>query len=129
IKIFLRLLGILGSLFLVIVLILVLLLNVPQVQNLAKDIGVKYLNKKLGTTVQLEKLAINFPNAIVIDSLYLEDQSGDTLMYSGHLFVKMDMWGLLSGDVQVDSVRLNNFYANVDRTLPDTTFNFNYIID
>ncbi len=112
-----------------IVLILVLLLNVPQVQNLAKDIGVKYLNKKLGTTVQLEKLAINFPNAIVIDSLYLEDQSGDTLMYSGHLFMKMDMWGLLSGDVQVDSVRLNNFYANVDRTLPDTTFNFNYITD
>src|SRR5699024_6315068 len=77
----------------------------------------------------LKLLAINFPNSIVLDSLYLEDQSGDTLMYSGHLFVKMDMWGLLSGEVQIDSVRLSNFYANVDRTLPDTTFNFTYITE
>ncbi len=122
-------LGILASLVLVVFLLVVVLLNVPQVQDLAKDMGLKYLNKKLGDRVELRHLAINFPTSVSIDSLYVEDASRDTLTFLDHLYVKIDMWGLLSGSVHVDSVYIHNFYANVHRTLPDTTFNYNYIIE
>ncbi len=103
-------------------------MNVPQVQNLLKDVAVKYLNKKLHTTVQLDHLALKIPSSVQLDSLYIEDQAKDTLVYTGHLYIKIDMLGLLSGNVHIDSIRLDHFTANVNRTLPDTAFNFNYIL-
>lgn len=123
-----RLLGWMFSILLVIILLLIILLNVPQVQNMVKDIGVKYLNNKLHTTVRLHHLAIDFPSSVTLDSLYVEDQSADTLVYSGHLFVKVDMIGLLAGDIHIDSIRLDDFSARITRTLPDTAFNFDYIL-
>ncbi len=117
------------SSILVFLFLVIVLLNVPQVQSMLKDIAVKYLNKKLQTTVQLDHLAIDFPSSVAIDSFYMADRGGDTLVYSGHLFVQIDMLGLLSGDVRIDSIRLDNFSANVSRTLPDTAFNFNYILE
>ncbi len=117
------------SSLLVLLFLIIVLLNVPQVQNLLKDIAIKYLNKKLHTTVQLDHLALKIPSSIELDSLYVADQSNDTLVYSGHLFVKIDMLGLLSGSVHIDSVRLDHFTARISRTLPDTAFNFDYILD
>ncbi len=117
------------SSLLVFLFLVIVLLNVPQVQSMLKDVAVKYLNKKLQTEVQLDHLSIDFPSSVAIDSFYMADQSNDTLVYTGHLFVQIDMLGLLSGDVRIDSIRLDNFSANVSRTLPDTTFNFNYILE
>lgn len=105
-----------------------ILLNIPQVQDFLKDTAVNYLSKKLDTEVRLDQLRIDFPNSVELDSFYLADQKGDTLVYSGRLYVGMDMMALFSGDVKINTIELNNFSGYVSRTLPDTTFNFDFII-
>lgn len=116
------------SSIMVLVFCIFLLLNIPQVQDFLKDTAVKYLSRKLKTEVRLKHLRIDFPNSVELDSFYLADQKGDTLVYSGRLYVGIDMMALFSGDVQISTLELNHFSGYVSRTLPDTTFNFDFIL-
>lgn len=105
-----------------------LLLQVPTVQGFVKDIAVNYLSKKLQTKVQLARLYIDFPSSIELDSLYVQDRQGDTLVYSHKLYVETSMLEILSGNIEIKQLTVDHFTANVNRTLPDTTFNFDFIM-
>src|SRR5687768_6142657 len=61
-------------------LLLVLLLQVPAVQNFAKDKAVAYLEKKIKTPVKLGRIEIGLPKDVILEDLYLQTQSGDTLL-------------------------------------------------
>lgn len=122
------LLWILGSIAALLV-ILVIAFQIPNVQNFAAQKGVSWLQQKLGTTVRLEKLSIGFPKTINISGLYIEDKQGDTLVYIANLNVGADMVGLLNNRLFIQSVDLQGVIGNVSRSYPDTTFNYNFIID
>lgn len=111
------------------VVILVIALQIPAVQNMAASKGVAWLQKKIGTTVQLNKISIGFPKTINITGFYLEDKQGDTLLYVSELNVGVDMVGLLSNRLFMRSVVLQGVTGSVKRLYPDTTFNYSFIID
>ncbi|HEX5554156.1 MAG TPA: translocation/assembly module TamB domain-containing protein [Chitinophagaceae bacterium] len=97
-------------------------------QGFIKDTAVNYLSKKLHTTVALNHLYIDFPSSIELDKFYMADQKGDTLVYSDSLKVGIDMLGLFSGHITIHNIKLKKLSCYVYRTLPDTIFNFNYIL-
>lgn len=105
-----------------------LLLKIPTVQGFIKDTAVNYLKKKLDTKVQLHRLHIDFPKTLELDSLFIADRRGDTLLYAHRLFVDINMFRIFSGDITVNQLQMDGLVANVNRSLPDTTFNFNFII-
>lgn len=107
---------------------IVLLLQVPQVQGFIKDTAVNYLSHKLHTPVRIGRLSIDFPNSIELDHVYVADQKKDTLLYTDTLFVGVDMMGLLRGHVNIGDLKVARLSAYVYRTLPDTVFNFAYIV-
>lgn len=113
---------------LTIVILLILSLQIPAVQNFVKDKLVNYLENKIQTEVSLEKVYIGFPNSLVIKNLYLEGQNADTLLYVRNFDVGLDMLQFLNNKVDLTSIDLEGVRANVVRT-PDGTFNFDYIID
>ncbi len=116
-------------LFLLVVLLCVLIL-VPPVQNFIKQKAVNYLEGTIGTRVAIDKIYIGLPKTVNLDGIYLEDQTGDTLLYGGSVHVDIALWGLITGKgIDIRSVALNDITAKVNRLLPDTTFNFQYIID
>lgn len=114
-------------LFLLLVMGLILL---PPVQTFIVKKAAGYLEDKIHTPVSIEKLYIGFPRTVVLEKIYLQGQSTDTLLYAGSVKVNIGLINLITGkSITVDRVELNQLTAKVNRVLPDTSFNFQYIID
>jgi hypothetical protein len=106
------------------------LILIPPVQNLIRGKAVAYLEKKLQTKVTVGKIYIGFPKNVVIENVYIEDRAKDTLLSGGSIKVDIGLLKLISGgSIDIDMVRLDNITAKVKRSLPDTVFNFQFIID
>lgn len=128
-----RIAGIVIKTVLFILLFLVLLAGLiltPPVQNFIRGKTVTYLEKKLKTKVAIGKIYIGFPKKVVVENLYIEDRSKDTLVSGGSIKVNVDLFDLITGNgVDIQSVELDNITAKIKRQLPDTVFNFQFIID
>jgi hypothetical protein len=118
---------VLASILFLILLVLVLI-QIPAVQNFAKDKAVSYLQKKIKTKVSIGELHIAFPKQIVLQNVFFEDQKKDTLLYGKELRVDIAMLKLLRSNISVDYLELNGIRTNIYRLKPDTVFNFDYIV-
>ena len=87
-----------------------------------------FVSKKTGTEVSLEAIYLQFPNGVSIEKLYVEDQANDTLIYAGELSVSIDYFALLYAEFKVSNILLENTTANI-KVSPDSSFNFDFIID
>jgi len=112
-----------------VLLILIVLIQIEPVQNWAKGKATSWLSKKLNTKVEIDRLFIRFPSSVLLEKVYIEDQQKDTLLYTGQLRVNINMWKLLSSEVSVNEIYLKQVTANINRNLPDTIFNFQFIVD
>jgi hypothetical protein len=112
---------------------LVLLLSVaiqfPYVQQKLINGVTAYVSNKTHTRFEVGKIGIGFPKNIVLQSVFAEDLQHDTLLAVHELSVGINMLELMSGDILIDEVNLNGATAHLYRTLPDSTFNFNFLID
>lgn len=127
-KLFIKILSwTLGTLVALSILI-ILLVQIPIVQNFAKDQTVSWLNGKLKTKVSIDKLRINFPSQIVVEKIYFEDQHKDSLLWGNKITVNISLFKLLNNKVEVKSIELDNISVKIKRVKPDTVFNFNYIL-
>jgi len=112
----------------ILLLLLIVLVQIPSIQNAIKDKAISFVENKIGTPVQLDRIAISFPKKIVVKGLYLESQEKDTLLYVNHLGIDVGLFGLLKNQLAINAIDLDGLRANVQR---DTLqrFNFDYIID
>ena len=110
-------------------LLVIIAIQIPAVQNFAKNKAVSYLEGKLKTKISIDKLSIAFPKRIVLTGIYLEDQKHDTLLAGKEVRVDIGMFGLLHNEVNVSYLSLDGIRANIYRLKPDTSFNFQYIVD
>ncbi|WP_276483792.1 translocation/assembly module TamB domain-containing protein [Paraflavitalea pollutisoli] len=120
-KTFLIILGIL--------ILIILLIQTPPVQNFIRGKAVTWLQKKLDTKIEVGKIYIGFPKKIVLEGIYIEDKQKDTLFYGGKMKFDVNLWRLLKSELVVKEINLEDLNAKVKRTLPDTTFNFQFIVD
>jgi translocation and assembly module TamB len=110
--------------------LLLVLIRLPSVQHKITQRAVTFLKDKIGTEVRLERAFISFPKQIVLEGLYVEDQSEDTLVYVGELTVDADLWALTQHTlIEVNKISLQDFTGNISRTTSDSAFNFSYIIN
>ena len=119
-------LWIIGSILFLILLVFILI-QVPAVQNFAKDKAVSYLQNKIHTKVKIGHISLGLPKLIVIDSVYFEDQKRDTLIAGDQLKIDVSLLKLLSHKLEVNEINLKGITANVNRG-KDSVFNFDYII-
>lgn len=116
------------SIILLLVLVLILIQTAP-VQNFARKKIVVFLEKKLDTKVEIKRLDIDFPKMLVLEGVYIEDRTKDTLIAGNQLKVDIDMYKLIKSEIQINEINLNGITAKIKRQLPDTAFNFQFIID
>ena len=109
--------------------LLFLLLSVPAVQRKATDFALSKLQPIVKTEMSIGSIHLQLLNRIKLGDVYVEDQQQDTLLYAGKIDVKFNPFGLLKNKLQIYSANLEDFTANVYRENPDTTFNFQFIID
>lgn len=106
---------------------MVLALQIPYVQNLAKTKAVTYLEEKIKTKVTIGSIEIGLPKKIVLRDFYFEDQSKDTLLAGETLKIDISLFQLLNNKAEINSIYLDDITANI-RVNKDTVYNFDYII-
>jgi hypothetical protein len=112
---------------LALMILLTVLIQVPFVQDFAKDQTVSWLSGKLKTKLSIGKLRIHFPDQILIEKVYFEDQHKDSLLWGNRLSVDIAMFKLLQNRVEIKSIDLDGIGINIKRVGTDTTFNFSFI--
>lgn len=116
------------SLVIICIAILLISIQLPYVQNFAKDKLVSFLEREIHTEVRLDKIEIGIPNKIYLENLYIEDQKKDTLLYAQSFDLGLNMISLLKSKADITSIAITDLKANVEKS--DTgKFNFDYIID
>lgn len=124
---FKTLLWIIGSVI-GLVLLLFILIRIPAVQNFVVQKVVTFLENKIQTPVRIERLSLDLPKLLVLEGVYFEDQKQDTLLAGDKLKVDISLLKLFSNKVEINEIALEGITAKIDRTLPDSAFNFDYII-
>ncbi|WP_396192703.1 translocation/assembly module TamB domain-containing protein [Flavobacterium sp.] len=119
-------LWIIGS-FLTLFLLLVLALQIPAVQNFAKDKAVTYLEGKIKTKVAIDRIEIGLPKKVILEGFYFEDQQKDTLLAGKKLAVDISLFQLFNNKIEINSVDLQDITATISRD-ENETFNFDYIV-
>ena len=110
--------------------ILVLLIQTGPVQNFLRGKTVAYLQKKLQTKVEVGKIRVRFPRNIILENIYVEDRQKDTLLSGGNVKLNLDILGFIFyNEIDIKSASLENITAKFKRQLPDTVFNFQFVVD
>ena len=114
-------------LFFVVVIVLV---QTPPAQNLLRKKAVAYLEKKLQTKVEIGRVHIGLPKNITLENVYIEDRQKDTLLSGGMIKANLNLWQLIfKNEIDIKSIALENITAKFKRQLPDTLFNFQFVVD
>ena len=121
-KIFLWTLGAIILLFL----LLIAIIQIPSVQNYAKEKAVTYLEGKIKTKVSIDTLQIGFPEKIILKGVYFQDQKKDTLLAGEKLSADISMFQLMNNKIEINSLELEGITANLNRD-SKAVFNFEYI--
>jgi translocation and assembly module TamB len=123
---------VLGVIFLIIIVLVGGLfwgLQTPAGQNYLTRQATAFLRKKLQTRVDVAKIRFDIPDWITLEGVYIEDQKGDTLLAGERLYVNLDMLSLIKGNIGINQIELEGMRANITRVLPDTAYNFQFIVD
>lgn len=110
------------------ILLLFILIRIPAVQNYLVQKITSYLENKIKTPVRIAHVSLDLPKMLVLEGVYFEDQTQDTLLAGEKLRVDISMLKLLKNTVEISQVDLQGITAKINRTLPDSSFNFDYII-
>ncbi|MGB4399741.1 MAG: translocation/assembly module TamB, partial [Daejeonella sp.] len=103
------------------------MVQIPAVQNFAKNKVVSYVEGKIKTKVEIDKLSMDLPKLLVLEGVYFEDQKKDTLLAGDTLKVDISLFKLLSNNVEINEIDLRGVTVNVQRNA-DSVFNFDYIL-
>jgi translocation and assembly module TamB len=117
-------------LFLIILLLVIFLaVLTPPVQRFLTARVENYLEKKLQTRVDIRRITFGLSGKINLEGVYLEDRAKDTLLAGGRIKARVNYLKLLSNDVRIRDLELTDITAKIKRVLPDTVFNFQFIVD
>ncbi len=108
-------------------LLLVLILQIPEVQYYVKEKTVAYLESKIKTKIKIDKIEIGLPKIIILEGVYFEDESKKTLLSAKKLKVDISLLKLMDNKIEINSVDFNTVSANI-YTNKKGVFNFDYIV-
>lgn len=130
-----RIIKIMGKLLSAIVLLLIflpvllmLLLEIPAVQNFVVRGAAQIISDKLETRVSIDRVDIGLFYRLSLDGFYVEDFQKDTLLYVGHLDARIKSFGLLGGGIVLERAELTNSRFCLHET-PQGEMNISQIIN
>ncbi len=111
-------------------LLLILFIRSPWGQSLIVDRLVSYISDQTNTTVEVEELFITFSGDLSLEGLYMEDERGDTLVYSGNLQADIPLWPIIRGrGIAIDNLEWSDVKANISRQDTVNGFNYQFLLD
>ena len=87
------------------------------------------LSERLGVPVRIGNVDIEWFNRLVLENLYLEDESGTVLFDANHVSAGFEILPLLNGRIVFSTVRLFGFSVNLYKETPADKLNLQFVID
>lgn len=109
---------------------LLLLIRSEWGQNIIVNKATSYVSDKTGTRVEIERLFISFDGDIVVEELFLDTPSGDTLIYSEYIEADMPLWPIIKGEgMGIEELDSRGLKATISRKDTINGFNFQFLLD
>lgn len=109
--------------------LLLILLQLPVVQNFMRSKAEAYLQKQLKTDVRIGGLRFSWWNSMTLKQVYVGDTRKDTLLSSGELSVKYNLLALMSNELKIHTLHWEDAVINIYRPAKDSSFNYQFVID
>ncbi|SDL14042.1 Family of unknown function [Salinimicrobium catena] len=111
-------------------LLVILFIRSPWGQGIIVDRIVSYISNKTDTRVEIDRLFITFSGDLSLEGLYMEDQKGDTLVYSRSLEADIPLWPIIQGEgISIDNLEWSGLRAKVSRQDTIQGFNYQFLLD
>ncbi|MGM0635135.1 MAG: translocation/assembly module TamB domain-containing protein [Bacteroidota bacterium] len=108
---------------------LVLTIRSEWGQNIIVGKVTQYVQKKTDTQFKIDRFYLTFSGNLSIEGLYLEDQKGDTLVYSKKLETDIPIRPIIGQQqININLVEWNGLKANVKKN-QSSVYNFQFLID
>lgn len=104
----------------------VFLLQTESGQTFLTNRVLAYLQDKLKTEVRA-KVKFEIPNWVVLEDVYIADQSKDTLLAGKRLYAKLNMKTLFDNKAHIDQLELKDIRLKIKQN--GTKFNYDFIVD
>jgi len=111
-----------------IVVISVLLLQLPGVQNYLATKLIQRIAHKLQTEINFDHVRLRGMHQIEIYDLYMLDKQNDTLLQSHTFQIDFSFWQLFKKNVRIRNVYLASSKINVYRTDKESGFNYDFLL-
>ncbi|CAM3942900.1 translocation/assembly module TamB domain-containing protein [Flavobacterium antarcticum] len=116
------------GILILLILVVFIAVQIPVVQNFAKDQAVSYVEGKIKTKVVIDNFEMGFPKKFLLEGVYLENQQKDTLLYGKKIAVNFNLFGLFNNKLEFNDIDVDGLVANISRD-NNGAFNFDYITD
>lgn len=116
------------GILILLILVVFIAIQIPIVQNFAKDQAVSYLESKIKTKVVIDNFELGFPKKFLLEGVYLENQQRDTLLYGKKIAVNLNLFGLLTNKLELNNIAIDGVVANISRDNKGV-FSFDYIVE
>ncbi len=126
----LKILGWISLALVVLFFTMVLTIRSPWGQGIIVEKATQLLSRKIDSKLSIDRLFITFTGNAFLEGLYLEDQKGDTLVYSKNLEVSIALIPLLKGEtLQINLIDWSGLTAHISREESSDRYNFDFILD
>lgn len=106
------------------------LLNMPSVQNKILAYATEMLEEELQTKVEIDSIRVGFfVDDVRLYNLRVEDREHRPMLRLEHLSAEIDMWALLSKEVQLKKVSIDGLHAQLFKAKTDSVANYQFVLD
>ncbi|MCU0404633.1 MAG: AsmA family protein, partial [Chitinophagaceae bacterium] len=107
--------------------IAMLSIQIPGVQQRAKNLAVGWLQKKTGASISAGRISIIYPSTISLNDVFIGDNRNDTLLLGKYLGVDLDLISLVKGKILINEVWLRDINAKLHADSAGH-YNFDHIL-
>jgi len=105
------------------------LLNIPYVQQRAGHMTSSLISEALGTEVSVGRVELGLPNRLILENISLHDLNGTEMARIARTSAKVNLLPLFTGKIAIGTAQLFGFNIHLQRENLQTPPNFQFIID
>ena len=116
--------------FFIFLIFLILFIGTPWGQDIIVQRAVTFLSEKTGTHIAVERLFITLTGDVKLEGLYVQDLSGDTLVFSGFFNANIPFLPIVQKKgIVLKALKWDGLRANILREDSIQGYNFQFLIN
>lgn len=110
--------------------LLMVLVNLSTVQSSIVSYATEWLEGRTGTRTQIGRVDLDLFNGVFLEDVFLEDASGDTLLYAKRLVANASLFSAYyRGRVHLRSAEISDFKLFLSKDSVTAPYNFQFLLD